>query len=50
MVHDSNGPCLSINVEACFDLLYSSEPVRTLIFCNSKRAVDVLDASIYILQ
>jgi hypothetical protein len=39
MVHNPNGPCLSINVEACFDLLYSSEPVRTLIFCNSKRTV-----------
>ena len=28
--------------------IYSSEPVRTLIFCNSKRTVDELDASIYI--
>lgn len=34
-------------LEACFDLLYSSEPVRTLIFCNSKRTVDELDAYLY---
>jgi ATP-dependent RNA helicase DDX3X len=34
-------------LEACFDLLYSSEPVRTLIFCNTKRTVDELDAYLY---
>lgn len=34
-------------LEACFDLLYASEPVRTLIFCNSKRTVDELDAYLY---
>ena len=34
-------------LEACFDLLYSSEPVRTLIFCNSKRTVDELDDYLY---
>lgn len=33
--------------EACYDLLLSSQPVRTLIFCNSKRAVDELDAYLY---
>jgi ATP-dependent RNA helicase DDX3X len=37
-------------LEACFDLLYSSEPVRTLIFCNSKRTVDELDAYLYQLH
>jgi len=34
-------------LQACFDLLYSSEPVRTLIFCNNKRTVDELDAYLY---
>ena len=29
--------------EACFDLLFQSEPARTIIFCNSKPGVDLLD-------
>lgn len=33
--------------EACYDLLYASDPVRTLIFCNSKRTVDELDSYLY---
>ena len=34
-------------LDACYDLLYASEPARTLIFCNSKRTVDMLDAHLY---
>ena len=34
-------------LDACYDLLYASDPARTLIFCNSKRTVDMLDAHLY---
>lgn len=37
----------NMKLQACFDLLYVSDPVRTLIFCNSKRTVDELDAYLY---
>ena len=33
--------------EALFDLLFSLEPSRTLIFCNSKAQVDLLDDFLY---
>lgn len=33
--------------EAVYDLLFASEPARTLIFCNSKPAVDLLDDYLY---
>lgn len=33
--------------DAVFDLLYSSEPARTLIFCNSKATVEQLDDFLY---
>ena len=33
--------------EAVYDLLFASEPARTLIFCNSKHAVDELDDFLY---
>lgn len=32
---------------ALYDLLYSLEPARTLIFCNSKVVVDMLDDFLY---
>ncbi|KAM0718078.1 hypothetical protein Q7P37_006410 [Cladosporium fusiforme] len=37
----------SLKLEACYDLLLASPPVRTLIFCNSKKTVDELDAYLY---
>jgi ATP-dependent RNA helicase DDX3X len=37
----------SMKLQACIDLLYASEPVRTIIFCNSKRTVDEVDAFLY---
>lgn len=37
----------SMKMQACFDLLYAGEPKKTLIFCNSKRTVDELDAFLY---
>ncbi|CAK3791719.1 ATP-dependent RNA helicase DED1 [Lecanosticta acicola] len=33
--------------QALYDLLFQSEPARTLIFCNSKPAVDLLDDFLY---
>ena len=33
--------------EAVYDLLLASEPVRTLIFCNWKAEVDLLDDFLY---
>lgn len=33
--------------QAVYDLLISSTPVRTLIFCNSKASVDLLDDFLY---
>lgn len=33
--------------EALFDLLFEMEPSRTIIFCNSKPAVDLLDDFLY---
>ena len=33
--------------EAVYDLLFASEPGRTLIFCNSKAQVDLLDDFLY---
>ena len=33
--------------EACYDLLYSMEPGRTIIFCNSKATVGLLDDYLY---
>ncbi|KAF2773871.1 DEAD-domain-containing protein [Teratosphaeria nubilosa] len=33
--------------EAVYDLLFASEPARTLIFCNSKASVDLLDDFLY---
>ena len=33
--------------EAVYDLLFQSEPARTLIFCNSKPQVDLLDDFLY---
>ncbi|EME38786.1 hypothetical protein DOTSEDRAFT_180684 [Dothistroma septosporum NZE10] len=33
--------------EAVYDLLFASEPARTIIFCNSKPAVDLLDDFLY---
>lgn len=32
---------------ACFDLLFQSEPARTIIFCNLKPTVDLLDDFLY---
>ncbi len=32
---------------AVFDLLFQSEPTRTMIFCNAKGAVDELDDFLY---
>jgi ATP-dependent RNA helicase DDX3X len=37
----------SQKLQACYDLLISSDPARTLIFCNSKRTVDEVDAFLY---
>lgn len=37
----------SQKLQACYDLLISSNPARTLIFCNSKRTVDEVDAFLY---
>ncbi len=37
----------NIKKQAVFDLLYASEPARTMIFCNSKGAVDELDDFLY---
>ena len=33
--------------EAVYDLLFEMEPARTLIFCNSKPQVDLLDDYLY---
>ena len=33
--------------DAVFDLLYEMEPARTIIFCNSKAQVDLLDDFLY---
>lgn len=33
--------------EAVFDLIYTMEPGRTIIFCNSKGGVDELDDFLY---
>ncbi|TKA52778.1 hypothetical protein B0A55_12521, partial [Friedmanniomyces simplex] len=33
--------------EKCYDLLMASEPGRTLIFCNAKPAVDLMDDFLY---
>lgn len=33
--------------EAVFDLLYQMDPARTIIFCNSKAQVDLLDDFLY---
>ena len=33
--------------EAVFDLLFQMEPGRTMIFCNSKAQVDLLDDFLY---
>lgn len=33
--------------EAVYDLLFAMEPARTLIFCNAKAAVDLLDDYLY---
>ena len=33
--------------EAVYDLLFQMEPARTLIFCNSKPQVDLLDDYLY---
>lgn len=33
--------------EAVYDLLFAMEPARTLIFCNSKPTVDLLDDYLY---
>lgn len=33
--------------EATYDLLTSMKPCRTLIFCNSRRTVDLLDGYLY---
>lgn len=33
--------------EALFDLLFQMEPARTLIFCNSKPTVDLIDDFLY---
>lgn len=33
--------------EAVFDLLFQMDPARTLIFCNSKPVVDLLDDFLY---
>lgn len=37
----------SMKMQACYDLIYSCGPARTLVFCNSKRTVDELDAFLY---
>ena len=33
--------------QATYDLLFSMEPSRTIIFCNSKPGVDMLDDFLY---
>ncbi|CAK1359666.1 ATP-dependent RNA helicase DED1 [Cercospora beticola] len=33
--------------QAVYDLLFASEPCRTLIFCNSKNTVDLIDDFLY---
>ena len=33
--------------EAVFDLLFQMEPARTIIFCNAKAQVDLLDDFLY---
>ena len=33
--------------EAVYDLLFQMEPARTMIFCNSKAQVDLLDDYLY---
>lgn len=33
--------------EAVYDLLFEMEPARTMIFCNSKPQVDLLDDYLY---
>ena len=33
--------------DAIYDLLFEMEPARTLIFCNSKATVDLLDDFLY---
>jgi ATP-dependent RNA helicase DDX3X len=33
--------------EAVFDLLFEMEPARTIIFCNAKAQVDLLDDFLY---
>lgn len=33
--------------DAVYDLLFSMEPARTLIFCNAKASVDLLDDYLY---
>ena len=33
--------------EAVFDLLFQMDPARTIIFCNAKHAVDLLDDFLY---
>ena len=33
--------------EAVYDLLFEMEPARTIIFCNSKAQVDLLDDFLY---
>ena len=33
--------------EAVFDLLYEMDPARTIIFCNAKAQVDLLDDFLY---
>jgi len=37
----------NMKLQACYDLLMGSLPVRTLIFCNTKRTVDEVDAYLY---
>lgn len=37
----------NLKLQACYDLLINNTPVRTLIFCNSKRKVDEVDAYLY---
>lgn len=37
----------NMKMQACYDLLMGSPPVRTLVFCNNKRTVDEVDAYLY---
>jgi ATP-dependent RNA helicase DDX3X len=37
----------NMKLQACYDLLMGSPPVRTLIFCHDKRTVDEVDAYLY---